>query len=387
MAAGEGVPSTRAGAFGRGTGTDCNECGFQVPEGARMLWGASGAADDPGRTVAGRVMGTAPAIVALSVVAVAFALLGAWAMRGIGRFAGRPMIPVAVACFVAIILPLIAIVRLLRPALRDLRSGFAANRSTWLVGGGSFQEWKYGGTEAAEARAVGPVLAISVRVHSLGDTLRVTALAADASQLGPGAEPAALPEQLRRMQLPTVYLQGKPVPVMVGKVVTVQPQAVPPVTMIMHVPRGEPGFEDAGAAVRTIARACLGTEPTRIPADGERLDGMSWTPPNWLQRLGAMLGGPASRGTTGMSNERWESDQHGLIAVASAGDKRTATALAIPATTLRSLGARVEATDHGTGQSTVALMSGDRTIRGLAVPGPSDKAYRAAVGVIAGATA
>ena len=73
MAPGEGVPATRVGAFGRGIGTDCNECGFQVPEGVRMLWGGSGAADDPGRTVAGRITGTFPAIVALSVLAVACA--------------------------------------------------------------------------------------------------------------------------------------------------------------------------------------------------------------------------------------------------------------------------------------------------------------------------
>jgi hypothetical protein len=42
MAPGEGVPDTRLGAFGGGIGTDCNECGFQVPEGARMLWGGHG---------------------------------------------------------------------------------------------------------------------------------------------------------------------------------------------------------------------------------------------------------------------------------------------------------------------------------------------------------
>ncbi|MFM8641067.1 MAG: hypothetical protein ACKOEL_10585, partial [Planctomycetota bacterium] len=236
MAPGEGVPTTRLGAFGRGTGTDCNECGFQVPEGARLLWGGSGAADDPGRTLAGRIVGTLPAILVLGALSVAVALLGIWAMRGIGRFAGRPMVPVAVACLVALLLTLWALARFVRPALRDLRSGFSANRSTWLLGPGSFQEWKHGGSGGAESRTVGQVLAISGRVHSLSDTLRVTALAADASRLGPGAEPEALPGQLRRMQLPRVVLAGKPVMVMVGKVPTVQPEAVPPVTMLMHVP-------------------------------------------------------------------------------------------------------------------------------------------------------
>jgi hypothetical protein len=169
MAPGEGVPDTRLGAFGRGIGTDCNECGFQVPEGARMLWGASGSGDDPMRSLAGRIAGTFPIIIPLGGMAVLTAMLGAWAMRGTGRFAGRPMIPVAIACLVGVLFLLFAMARLLRPALRDLRSGFSANRSTWLVGHGSFEEWKHGGPGAAESRAVGPVLAVSARVHSLGD--------------------------------------------------------------------------------------------------------------------------------------------------------------------------------------------------------------------------
>ena len=387
MAPGQGVPDTRLGAFGRGIGTDCNECGFQVPEGARMLWGASGSGDDPMRSLAGRIAGTFPIIIPLGGTAVLTAMLGAWAMRGTGLFAGTPMIPVAVACLFGVLFLLVAMARLLRPALRDLRSGFSANRSTWLVGHGSFEEWKHGGSGAAESRAVGPVLAVSVRVHSLGDTLRVTALAADASQLGPGAKPEALPEQLRRMQLPRVVLAGKPVVVMVGKTPTVQPQAVPPVTMLMHVPRGEPGFESAEAAARTVARTCLGTVPTRIPADDERLDGTSWTPPNWLHRLGAALGGPAPRGTAGTSAERWESDRNGLIAVSSTPDGLMSTALAIPAWTLRLLGPRVETTDHGTGESTVVLVSGDKQVRGMTVPRRGDEVSRAAAQVIANATA
>jgi hypothetical protein len=123
MAPGEGVPDTRLGAFGRGIGTDCNECGFRVPEGARMLWGASGSGDDPMRSLAGRIAGTFPIIIPLGGMAVLTAMLGAWAMRGIGRFAGKPMIPVAVACLVGVLFLLFTMARLLRPALRDLRSG------------------------------------------------------------------------------------------------------------------------------------------------------------------------------------------------------------------------------------------------------------------------
>jgi len=72
----------------------------------------------------------------------------------------------------------------------------------------------------------------------------------------------------------------------------------------------------------------------------------------------------------GTSAERWESDRNGLIAVSTTPD-----------------GPRVETTDHGTGESTVVLVSGDTQVRGMTVPRRGDEVYRAAAQVIAAATA
>ena len=68
---------------------------------------------------------------------------GPWSLAGVANFWKRRWWRTLPAYYLFL---LVAMARLLRPALRDLRSGFSANRSTWLVGHGSFEEWKHGGS-------------------------------------------------------------------------------------------------------------------------------------------------------------------------------------------------------------------------------------------------
>ena len=436
VAPGPGVPHERFGAFTEGSGADCNECGTAFPPGTRMLAGGSGRWDDPHRSLRLRWIVGVIAGIPLATFTV---VLGWLSLRMVQRFG----VTDGAAAGALFTLPFAALsawglYRLsIAPIMTAVRGESAISRSTWLVGDDRIDRWSPTVSGSITKEAGSRMLAVSVRawMDTAGTAdarLMVTLHAADGQSADAlGAHAGTVPLMIRGLQgaSPTMAapsgVLALPNPVFAaGRV----PRTVEPPVLRMCLAPGEPGLEDAAAAARTIAFACIGADGSAVSGSGERLVG-SRRPSHgraWRQvtrialpiamaaaAIGAIVcffagcaamwngGGAGSfmlmflaplgggiliawcsaRRTpiVGVdADSTWETPGGSLVAVDSDPDRRRAIALAVTAPTLRGMEPGLAAGDAGDGESTVTLTAGGIALSSISVRQPAEAALAAA---------
>jgi len=429
MAPGPGVPETRFGAFREGMAANCNECGWQVPAGSRMLCGGTSRADDPRvgstrRLLVSWLIGPASALAGLLLFVLAIQSLA-------DASAARSNITGSVLLFGLAFACLALFVRnFVRPLWRGTPGAGKASRSTWLVGSGLFEEWKAAGPGIEGPRMGGPVLAATVIARntdpgSKEPTLDVTVHVIDGVHVSPDADAKDMLRMLLGLQrnpprndvTPVQPVLHTPfVSVAQGQVRSVAMGAAlrPLPTIHMRLPAGEAGLEDAMAAARTIAWACIG-ERTRDPAGALPCVTGASQPPMMLRRrrraegirrasvvilvavasissllailgifvldpgaalIGLLLGllalpvtllgsakllranAPTISLRHGDPSKTWEASPDGLLSIEVAADRMQAAALAVPAAILERARADLEVTQESA-WSRASLLAAD----------------------------
>jgi len=419
MAAGPGVPTTRFGAFSEGMAANCNECGWQVPAGSRMFCGGTSRADDPRAGMTRRLLwswliGPASALAGLLFLWGAIHSLGGDDATGSHITASAFLFGLAFACFALFVRNFV------RPLRRGAPVAGKASRSTWLVGSGLFEEWKAAGPGIEGPRMGGPVLAAAVIVRhtdpgSKGSTLDVTVHAIDGVHVSPDADAKDMlgmllglqrnpPSNAVTMVQPVVHAPF--VSIERGKAGSFAMGAAPgPLpTIHMRLTAGESGLEDAMAAARTIARACIGERAPEPAGALPCVTGAS-EPPTTLRRrrraenirrasvmilvtaasissllavlgifvldpgsalIGLLLGllalpvtllgsakllranAPTVSLRHGDPSKTWEASPDGLLSIEVSADRMQATALAVPIATLERAKADLEVAEEST---------------------------------------
>ena len=446
VAPGPGVPLERCGAFTAGHGADCNECGTAFPPGTRMLAGGSGQSDNPHVSLRSRWIVAVLAGVPLLIVMVGLGWFALRLMQSLGPTGGA-----VVGALVTLVLAALCSWALYRTALVPIMSAVRGEsmlaRSTWLVGPDRFDRWKPAFPGSMSQDAGGRLVAVSVRAWTqaagTADARLMVALhAADRASVDAlGAHAGTVPVMLRGLQgeRPTFVSAGRgvqlPHPLAAVPVNPLHlPRTIEPPALRMRLVPGEPGLEDAAAAARTIAFACMGADRSAGNAAGEPLVGTKWPSRGraWrsLARIAlpiataaAVIGTVASflAGCAMMWNgggagtfmlvllsplvgaaaivrlsarrtpivgadaaSTWEAPGGSLVAVDSDPDRNRAIALAVSASALRTIEPVLSARSAGDGESTVTFSAGGVALGSITVRQPAGDALTAARRLVGG---